>query len=337
RIIPTEAHSTQESLQQVSLQAPSPFQRNKNEQRYSNNSSGYRVPPQRDSWRNRSENYSKHAPFSNQRSSVDSTYPSTNGIIPFKIACWNCENGLTGMGPFHYSSECPMHMLMQWEQDILQSKSRENMSKPTASKVIINRVSSSWQAYGENTTHQTGEPSGIHEYFERDKKFGRSYSPQLQSQPSKKAKTVQFEELLSRSDSSDQSKASRVNASGNVVDFYTAEYLLDEPTSVYAARGIEKEDNCFKEDDPVASEVLLTAHVNGILARKRRRIEDLLNDEDIEPREHQRKNVAESHSSINSSMKNLNVNEEKKKRQPKGRGIIRGRTRQGDVDVRVLK
>ncbi|RKF71096.1 hypothetical protein GcM3_108018 [Golovinomyces cichoracearum] len=128
-------------------------------------------------------------------------------------------------------------MLMQWEQDILQSKSRENIVKPTASQVISNRISSSWQAYGENIPHHTGELSGIHENFERDQTFGRSYSPKFQSQPSYKGKTVPFEELMSRSNSFDQSEASRVNASGNTVDCFTAEYLLDEPATIYPARG----------------------------------------------------------------------------------------------------
>ncbi|RKF76410.1 hypothetical protein GcM1_227043 [Golovinomyces cichoracearum] len=244
RIIPTEADSTQESYQRLSLPVPSSFQRHKNEQQYSNNSSGYQGPPQRDSWRSRGENYSKYqnhvrnieefegqrqVPSSHQNRSVDSTHPLVNGSMPFKRACWDCGNGPTGTGPFHYTPECPGPMLMQWEQDILQSKSRENISKPTASQVISNRVSSSWQAYGENTLHQTGEPS----------------------------------------DSSEQSEASRVNASGNAVDCFTVEYLLDEPATVYPAGGIEKGDTWFKEDDPVASEVLLTAHVNEILARKR--------------------------------------------------------------------
>ncbi|RKF54318.1 hypothetical protein GcM3_210034 [Golovinomyces cichoracearum] len=161
RIIPTEAHTTQECHQQFSLPAPSLFQRHKDEQQYSKNSSGYRGPPQRDSWRNRGENYSKynnhgrnrgefegqrHAPASHQRRSVDSTHPFVNGRT----------------GPFHYSSECLGPMLIQWKQDILQSKSRGNIAKPTASQV-------------------TGEPSGMHENFERDQTFGRSYSPQFQS------------------------------------------------------------------------------------------------------------------------------------------------------------
>ncbi|RKF56520.1 hypothetical protein GcM3_194025 [Golovinomyces cichoracearum] len=261
RIISMEAHSTQESHQKLSLPVPSPFQRHKDEQQHNNHSSDYRGPPQRDSWRNRGKNYSKyqnngrnrgefegkrHAPSSQQRRSVDSTHPLANRSMLFKRACWNFGNDPTGTGPFHYSSECPGPMLMQWEQDILQSKSRENIAKPTASQVIRNRVSSLWQAYGENTPHQTGEPSGIHENFERDQKFGRSYSPQLQSQPIYKVKTVQFEEFLSRSDSSDQSEASRVNASGNAVDCFRAEYLLDELATIYPARGIEKEDTWFK-------------------------------------------------------------------------------------------
>lgn len=80
-----------------------------------------------------------------------------------------------------------------------------------------------------------GEPSGMHENFERDQTFGGSYSPEFQSQPSYKGKIVQLEEFLSRSDSSDQSEASRVNASGKAVDCFTAEYLLDEPATIYPA------------------------------------------------------------------------------------------------------
>ncbi|RKF80753.1 hypothetical protein GcM1_190025 [Golovinomyces cichoracearum] len=105
------------------------------------------------------------------------------------------------------------------------------------SQVISNRISSSWQVYGENIPKQTGELRGIHENFERDKKFGRSYSPKIQSQPSYKGKTVPFEELMGRSNPFDQSKASRVNASSNAVEFFTAEYLLDKSASIYSVRG----------------------------------------------------------------------------------------------------
>ncbi|TQS34948.1 hypothetical protein Golomagni_04648 [Golovinomyces magnicellulatus] len=149
---------------------------------------------------------------------------------------------------------------------------------------------STWPAHEENVTHQISEPNSKQEIFERAQIIGSSQTSLLQSQPIYKGKTVKFEEFLSRSDSSDQSETSGVSSSGNAVDCFTAEYLLNEPATIYPAKSIEKDDISLKEDEPVASEVLLTAHVNELLARKRRRFEGLLIDEDFDPREQHRKN-----------------------------------------------
>ncbi|KAI6245402.1 hypothetical protein HI914_06364 [Erysiphe necator] len=276
RIIPTETYSTQETRQQLILPALSPPQQLIDDQQYKNNS-GYQGPSQRESWRHRGENRSRyqnfgknrgeieghrHTPLSHQRRSVDSTHHLVNGSMPFRRACWNCGNGPTGTGTFHYSSECP---------------------GPISTK----------------------------------------------TQPVYTGKTVKFEEFLSQADASDQSDPnSRVSSSGNAVDYITAEYFLDEPITYDQSKEVETTISKLKIDDPIASEVLLTAHVNELLARKRQRVEELLSDEDAEPRQ--------LHGSFRSSTENNERNPEMKKRREKGKKIIRGRKEQGDVNYKNI-
>ncbi|TQS36023.1 hypothetical protein Golomagni_03540 [Golovinomyces magnicellulatus] len=143
----------------------------------------------------------------------------------------------------------------------------------------------------------------------------RSYPAKTQSVYT--GKTVKFEVFLSQADASDQSEpTSRVSSLGNAVDCFTAEYFLDEPITY------------DHDKEPIASEVPLTAHVNGFLARKRQRVEELLNGEDVEPRQR--------HGSFRSSTENNERNPEMKKRREKGKRIIRGRKEQGDVNYKNI-
>ncbi|KAI6244980.1 hypothetical protein HI914_06895 [Erysiphe necator] len=343
RILPTETYSTQETRQQLILPALPPPQSLIDDQQYKNNS-GYQGPPQRESWRHRSENRSRyqnfgknreeiegqiHTPLSHQRRSVDSTHPLVNGSMPFRRACWNCGNGPTGTGPFHYSSECPSPMLMQREQEILRSKSQENMARATASQVISGHVQSSWPIHGTETPYQVSESNDIPVNFDRAQMIERSRSPPTKTQPVYTGKTVKFEEFLSQADASDQSEPnSRVSSSGNAVDCFTAEYFLDEPITCDQSKKVETTISKLKIDEPIASEVLLTAHVNELLARKCQRVEELLNDEDVEPRQR--------HGSFRSSTENNERNPEMKKRREKGKRIIRGRKEQGDVNYKNI-
>ncbi|KAI6247048.1 hypothetical protein HI914_05082 [Erysiphe necator] len=159
--------------------------------------------------------------------------------------------------------------------------------------------------------------------------IGRSRSPPPKTQPVYTGKTVKFEEFLSQADASDQSEPkSRVSSSGNAVDCFTAEYFLDEPITYDQSKEVETTKSKLKIDEPIAFEALLTAYLNELLARKRQRVEELLNDEDVEPRQ--------QHGSFRSSAKNNERNPEMKKRREKGMRIIRGRKEQGDVNYKNI-
>ncbi|KHJ33948.1 hypothetical protein EV44_g3923 [Erysiphe necator] len=212
---------------------------------------------------------------------------------------------------------------------ILRSKSQENMARATASQVISGHVQSSWPIHGTETPYQVSESNEIPVNFDRAQMIERSRSPPTKTQPVYTGKTVKFEEFLSQADASDQSEPnSRVSSSGNAVDCFTAEYFLDEPITCDQSKKVETTISKLKIDEPIASEVLLTAHVNELLARKRQRVEELLNDEDVEPRQR--------HGSFRSSTENNERNPEMKKRREKGKRIIRGRKEQGDVNYKNI-
>ncbi|TQS36903.1 hypothetical protein Golomagni_02637 [Golovinomyces magnicellulatus] len=68
-----------------------------------------------------------------------------------------------------------------WEQEILQSKSREILAKSAASQEIYDQMPSTWPAHEENVSHRISEPDSKQENFERAQMIGRSKAPPLQS------------------------------------------------------------------------------------------------------------------------------------------------------------
>lgn len=96
---------------------------------------------------------------------------------------------------------------------------------------------------------------------------------------------MQFEDYLCKADSSYQGEPkNRVSSLGNTVDFCTAKLLLDEPITYDSDKEVETSISNLKMVEPIAFEVLLNVRVNELLARKRQNVEELFNNEVIEPR-----------------------------------------------------
>ncbi|TQS38712.1 hypothetical protein Golomagni_00783 [Golovinomyces magnicellulatus] len=176
------------------------------------------------------------------------------------------------------------------------------MARATDSQAISGHIPSSWPIHGTETPYQVLESYDIPVNFDHAQMIGKSRSHPAKTQSLYTGNTVKFEEFLSQADASDQS----------------------EPTS----REVETTISKLKMDEPIASEVLLTAHVNELLARKRQRVEELHNVEDVEPRLR--------HGSSRSSTENNERNPEMKKRREKGKRIIRGRKEQGDFNYKNI-